>query len=78
MEENLLIIPLINNYMNENNVKLINGLPYNPRSQGIIERLHLTIRNNLLAIYLEEINSFNIESSLHKVMNNYYIKVFIM
>ena len=57
--------------MNANNVKLINGLPYNPRSQGIVERLHLTIRNNLLAIYLEEINSFNIESSLHKVVNNY-------
>ena len=61
----------VNNYLNKNNVKIINGLPYNPRSQGIVEKIHLTIRNSLLAIYLEDINEFNLETSLHKVMNNY-------
>ena len=52
-------------------MKIINGLPYNPRSEGIVERIHLAIRNSLLAIYLEDINTFNLETSLYKVMNNY-------
>ena len=46
-------------------------MPYNPRAQGIFEIIHLTIRNNLLPNYLENINSFNLEASLHKVMKNY-------
>ena len=50
---------------------MINGLPYNPKSQGSVEWTHSTIRNSLLSIYLENINDFNIEASLIKVMNIY-------
>ena len=60
------INPSINNYLNNNNVKLINGLPYNPRSQGGVERIHITIRNSLLALYLENSIDFNLELSLKK------------
>lgn len=65
------INPLISNYLNANNIKMVNGLPYNPRSQGTVERIHITIRNSLLSLYLENINSFDIENALFKTMNVY-------
>ena len=65
------INPSVNNYLLKNNVKMIHGLPYNPRSQGSVERIYLTIGNALLSIYLENINSFDLEFALSKVMNNY-------
>ena len=48
-----------------------NGLPYNPRSQGAVKRIHNTIRNGLLAIFLENTNEFNLEKALIKYMNIY-------
>ena len=65
------INPIINNYLIENDIKMINGLPYNPRWQGSVERIHITIRNSLLSLYLENINAFNLEKSLKKTMNVY-------
>ena len=65
------INPLINNFLIENNTKIITGLPYNPRSQGAVERIHVTIRNSLLSIFLENINEFHLEHSLKKVINIY-------
>ena len=50
---------------------MINGSPYNPHSQGTVERLHNTIRNMLLTFYLENTENFDIEFSLKKVMNSY-------
>lgn len=50
---------------------MINGLPYNPYAQKTVEKLHNTIRNILLAIYLVNIQSFNIEFSIIKVINIY-------
>ena len=50
---------------------MINFSPYNPHSQGTIERLNNTIRNMLLTCYLENTDNFDIEFSLKKVMNSY-------
>ena len=50
---------------------MVNGLPYNPRFQGTVERIHITLRNSLLSLYLENINSFDIENALFKTMNIY-------
>ena len=47
----------------------------NPRSQGAVEHIHTTIRNVLLSIFLENINSFNLETSIIKVMNIYNRKI---
>ena len=65
------INPSVINYLNEKNIKMINGLPYNPRSQGAVERIHNTIRNGLLTIFLENTNEFNLEKDLIKYMNIY-------
>ncbi len=59
------------NYLNENNIKLINGRPYYPRSQGLVEKMHVTIRNGLLCKFLENKNNFNLEKDLKKVINAY-------
>ena len=45
------INPAVINYLNNNNIQFINSLPYNPRSQGTVERIHITIRNILLGIF---------------------------
>lgn len=59
------------NYLQKNNIRLVNGAPYNPRAQGVVERIHITIRNSLLSIFLENLKEFNIERALKKVMNIY-------
>ena len=43
---------LIENYMNENDIKFICGAPYNPHSQGIVGRFHPTIMDLLYSIYV--------------------------
>ena len=45
----------ITSFLLKNNVKHIKGLPYNPRNQGAVERIHITIRNALFSLYLEDI-----------------------
>ena len=42
------INPLITNYLNENIIKMVNLLQYNPWSQGTVELIHINIRNSLL------------------------------
>ena len=47
---------LIENYLEENNIKFIHGAPYNPHSQGVVERFHQTIKDLLYSIYQDEKN----------------------
>ena len=35
---------LVKDYLNSKNIKMMNGSPYSPHSQGVVERIHLTIR----------------------------------
>ena len=58
-------------YLEENDIKMINDRPSNPHSQGIVERVHRTIRNSLIVKFIENIKSFNIEESLKLAVNNY-------
>ena len=58
-------------FLEDNNVKLIHGKAYNPRSQGCIERLHRTIKIGLICKKLELGSEFNLELSLDKILFNY-------
>ena len=61
----------VQNLLDKENIVLIKGMPYNPYSQGVVERAHRIVRNSLICEYLEDISSFNIENSLKKVINLY-------
>ena len=39
----------VKNFLNGNDIKLMNGRPYNPNSQGAVERIHITLRKSLLS-----------------------------
>ena len=50
--------------MNENDIKFIHGVPYNPHSQGGVERFHLIIKDLLYSIYADEKKEDNIKDYL--------------
>lgn len=50
---------------------MINGGPYSPHSQGVVERIHLTIRYALLSKFLENKKEFNLANDLPLIMNSY-------
>ena len=52
-------------------IKHIKGKPYNPHSQGIVERVHRTLRNGLVCKYLEDKEKFSLNNSLNFVVNSY-------
>ena len=58
-------------YLNETNIKMIKGSPYNPHSQDIVERIHITIRKALLSRFLERQINFDIARELPLIMNSY-------
>ena len=58
-------------YLNSKNIKLIRGRPYQPHSQGAVERVHLTIKKGLICNFIENSNNFNLELELKKVVLNY-------
>ena len=39
---------LLSDYMKDNNIKYVHGLPYKPHSQGVCKRVHRTIKTGLL------------------------------
>ena len=45
---------LIEKYLNDNEIKFIHGSPYNPHSQGVVERFHQTIKDLMYSIYADE------------------------
>lgn len=57
--------------MNENHIKFIHWKPYNPHSQGVVERVHRTIRTALICKYLEDKKNFNLVNSLNIVTSVY-------
>ena len=50
---------------------MINGAPYSPQSQGIVERIHTTIRQALLSKFLDDQTNFDIKKDLSIIMNIY-------
>ena len=57
--------------LNENHIKFIHWKPYNPHSQGVVERVHRTIRTALICKYLEDKKNFNLVNSLNIVTSVY-------
>ena len=62
---------LINDYMKENGINFIHGLPYKPHSQGVVERIHKTIKTALIIKKLESKDSFNLSEKLNEVVSVY-------
>ena len=53
-------------------IQIIRGRPYNPHSQGSVERLHQTLKKAIFAIYSEnKKKKFNIKDAILTVCNNY-------
>ena len=61
----------VQNFLNKNDTKLVKGSPYTPHSQGVVERIHITIRKALINKFLEDQNNFDIETELPLIMNTY-------
>ena len=62
---------LIENYLKENDITFIHGSPYNPHSQGVVERFHQTIKDLLYSIYAEEKLEDNIKGYLETALKKY-------
>ena len=60
----------VKEYLTNNNITMINGRPYNPRKQGIIGRVQVTIRKSLISKYLEDIKYLNLKQDLIIVVSN--------
>ena len=39
---------LINDFCTNNNISIVHGLPYKPHPQGVVERLHRTVKKKLI------------------------------
>lgn len=65
-------------FCENNNIKLLHGLPYRPHSQGVVERVHQIIEKGLYAQKLELKNKYNLDYALREVIknkNNSYSKI---
>ena len=61
----------VKKYLCDLNVHMVNGAPYHPRSQGVVERIHITFRKALLSKYLDSPKDFNLEKDIIKIVNTY-------
>ena len=62
---------ILESYLNEKNVTFVHGLPYNPHSQGVVERFHKTVKDSLYSLYCDNIESFDIIKALDIVIKKY-------
>ena len=62
---------IIEDFLTEKNIKFIQGMPYNPHSQGVVERFHQTIKDMLFCKYAEAPKKFDIKDSLEIVVKKY-------
>ena len=60
-----------NNHLKIKNINYIHGNPYNPHSQGVVERFHKTIKDSLYCMYADNPDSFNIKDCLEIVNKKY-------
>ena len=44
---------LVLKLLSENKIKFLKCKPYNPHSQATVERVHPTVRNGIICLYLE-------------------------
>ena len=62
---------IIENYLKEKHIKFIHGLPYNPHSQGVVERFHKTIKDALYCLYSDNKEGFDLVHTLDIVIKKY-------
>ena len=62
---------LINDFMEDNNIKFVHGLPYKPHSQGVCERVHRTIKTGLIVKKIQNNHNYNLEQDLEDTINFY-------
>lgn len=62
---------LMINFFQENNIKLVHGLPYKPHSQDVVERLHRTIKSHIILNKFLYHNTFNLENTINKINQLY-------
>ena len=62
---------LIENYLKEHDITFIHGAPYNPHSQGVVERFHQTIKDLLYSIYTEKNKNFDLKDCLDISLKKY-------
>ena len=61
----------VTNLLKKEGISFIHGKPYNPHSQGTVERVHRTVRDALICKYLENSKKFNLIFSLNEVISIY-------
>ena len=62
---------IIEGYLKDKDIKYIHGNPYNPHSQGVVERFHKTVKDALYCMYADNPESFNIKEHLEIVIKKY-------
>ena len=62
---------LIEKYLNDNEIKFIHGLPYNPHSQGFVERFHQTIKDLIYSIYADNKKQEDLKEYLDIALKKY-------
>ena len=55
----------VKNLLNKYKIKFIRGRPYNPHSQGTVERVHKTVRNGIICKFLENQRDFDLNFALN-------------
>ena len=61
----------IEKYLKDNNIKFLYDNPYNPHSQGVVERFHQKLKGMLYKLYFEENNNLNLKDCLDIVLKKY-------
>ena len=61
----------LNKFLKEHIIKMINGRPYNPHSQGSVERLHQTFKKAIFSFYNENKDNFNLKETIIIICDNY-------
>lgn len=62
---------LLKDFCMKKNITMVHGLPYKPHSQGVVERLHKTIRGGIILSKFVQQNKFNLEMCID-IINKIY------
>ena len=62
---------MMESYLKDKKIRLIQGLQYIPHSQGVIERFHKTIKDYLYSIYSDDKENFDLKLSINIVIKKY-------
>ena len=62
---------LIETFLQQKNINYIHGMPYNPHSQGVVERFHKTVKDGLYCQYIDDPEKFDIQLNLDILIKKY-------